>query len=110
MQRTSVLVITWLACVAALAAASNASAGNFDKFRMGCLDEEPAVCPTGMVGHPYSLLIYLDRDSETDFERGADFDCATYRVSSGAFPPGLSVSDEGFISGTPTEPAHFDFY
>jgi hypothetical protein len=103
-------VLASLACVAAFTVVSAGSAGNFDKFRMGCVDEEPAVCPTGMVGQPYSLLIYLDRDSDTDFERGADFDCATYSVSSGAFPPGLSVSDDGFLSGTPTQPGHFDFY
>ena len=102
-----ILLIVALAC---LAVASSSSAGNFDKFRMGCVDEEPAVCPTGIVGTPYSITIYLDRDSETDFERGADFDCATYRVTSGAFPPGLSISDEGYITGIPTEAGHFDFY
>jgi len=109
MGRLKFFVIASAACVA-LALVSNASAGNFDKWRMGCVEEEPAVCPTGTVGQPYSLLIYLDRDSDSDFERGADFDCATYRVSSGAFPPGLSISDEGLISGTPTQAGHFDFY
>jgi len=110
MRRLEIFAIASLACVAALAVASSGSAGNFDKWRMGCVEEEPAVCPTGTVGQPYSLLIYLDRDSETDFERGADFDCATYRVTSGAFPPGLSISDEGLLSGTPTQAGHFDFY
>jgi hypothetical protein len=111
MRRLKILALASLACVAALTVVSNASGGNFDKFRMGCIDEEPAVCPTGAVGKPYSLLIYLDRDSDSDFERGADFDCATYRVSSGAFPPGLSISDdEGLLSGTPTQAGRFDFY
>jgi hypothetical protein len=31
-------------------------------------------------------------------------------VTSGSFPPGLSVSDEGLISGTPTEAGSFRFY
>jgi hypothetical protein len=110
MRPLNVLVLASLGWVAALAVVSSASAGNFDKFRMGCVEEEPAVCPTGTVGQPYSLTIYLDRDSDTDFERGADFDCATYRVSSGAFPPGLSISDEGYLSGIPTQAGHFDFY
>ena len=109
MRRLKVLVCASF-CVAALTVVSNASAGNFDKWRMGCVEEEPAVCPTGTVGQPYSLAIYLDRDSPTDFERGADFDCATYHVSSGVFPPGLSISDEGLISGTPTQAGHYDFY
>ena len=110
MRRISLILTVVLACLAGVTIASSATAGNFDKFRMGCVEEEPAVCPTGIVGTPYSITIYLDRDSETDFERGADFDCATYRVTSGAFPPGLSISDEGYISGIPTEAGHFDFY
>jgi hypothetical protein len=109
MRRIALILVVAVVCLAG-AFGSNASAGNFDKFRMGCVEEEPAICPTGMVGQPYSLLIYLDRDSDTDFDRGADFDCATYQVSSGAFPPGLSISDEGFISGTPTQAGRFDFY
>lgn len=109
MRRIALIVVIVLVSLAG-AFGSTASAGNFDKFRMGCVEEEPAICPTGMVGQPYSLLIYLDRDSDTDFDRGADFDCATYQVSSGAFPPGLFISDEGFISGTPTQAGRFDFY
>jgi putative Ig domain-containing protein len=110
MRRLKILVLASLACVAALTVVSNASAGNFDKFRMGCTGEEPAVCAVGTVGQQYSLTIYLDRDSNSDPDRGADFDCATYRVSSGAFPPGLSISDEGLVSGTPTQAGHYDFY
>ena len=109
MRRISLILTVALACLAGVTIASSATAGNFDKFRMGCVEEEPAVCPTGIVGTPYSITIYLDRDSETDFERGADFDCATYRVTSGAFPPGLSISDEGYISGTGTSPGRYAF-
>lgn len=110
MRRLTLALTVALVCLAGAAFVSNASAGNFDKFRMGCVEEEPAICPTGMVGQPYSLTIYLDRDSPSDFDRGADIDCATYQVSSGAFPPGLSISDEGLISGTLTQAGHFDFY
>ena len=42
--------------------------------------------------------------------RGEDFGCATYGVSSGQFPPGLSISDEGMISGMPTQAGTFSFY
>jgi large repetitive protein len=110
MRAIKILVVASLACVATLTGVSNGSAGNFDRFRMGCVEEEPAICPTATAGQPYVLPIYLDRDSPTDFERGADFDCATYHVSSGAFPPGLTISDEGYLHGTPTEPGHYDFY
>ncbi len=33
-----------------------------------------------------------------------------FSVSSGSLPPGLSVSDEGLISGTPTAAGSYDFY
>jgi hypothetical protein len=91
--------------VLALAASSvfvpGAGAGNFDEERMGCLGDSPATCPTGTVGQPYSLKLYLLGDE--------DLGCAVY-TSSGAHPPGLSVSSEGFLSGTPTQTGRFDFY
>ena len=74
---------------------------------MGCSGENPATCPTGTVGQPYSLTIYL---APPDGGRGEDFGCARFSVSSGSLPPGLSVSDEGLISGTPTAAGSYDFY
>jgi hypothetical protein len=57
------------------------------------------------------LTIYLTRDDPTnDPPRGGDFDCATFHVTSGSLPPGLSISDEGIISGTPTQSGSFDVY
>jgi len=87
-----------------------AAAGNFDEGAMGCSGENPATCPTGTVGQPYSLTIFLTRDAPADPPRGGDFDCARFRVSSGSFPPGLSISDEGIISGAPTQAGGYDFY
>jgi large repetitive protein len=107
MRRFKILVVASLACLAALAIVSNGSAGNFDKDKMGCPGENPASCPRGTVGQPYSLTIYL---TPPDGGRGEDFNCATFQVSSGELPPGLSVSDEGLISGTPTQAGHYDFY
>jgi hypothetical protein len=84
-----------------------AAAGNFDEGKMGCSGENPATCPTGTVGQPYSLTIYL---APPDGGRGEDFGCARFSVSSGTLPPGLSISDEGIISGTPTQAGSYDFY
>ena len=84
-----------------------AAAGNFDEGKMGCAGENPATCPTGTVGSPYSLTIYL---APPDSGRGEDFGCARFSVSSGTLPPGLSISDEGIISGTPTQAGSYDFY
>jgi hypothetical protein len=86
---------------------ASAPAGNFDEERMGCSGENPATCPTGTVGQPYSVEIWLlPREEGT---RGEDYGCATFRAN-GSFPPGLSVSDEGYITGTPTEAGNFAFF
>lgn len=100
----------WWVALPALAAAvvvHSAGAGNFDEERMGCIGEDPATCPAGTVGEPYSLTIYL---TPPDGGRGEDFGCATFHRESGSFPPGLSISDEGYVSGTPTAAGTYEFY
>ena len=99
MRRISLILTIAFVCLAGLTIVPGALAGNFDKDKMGCPGESPAACPTATVGQPYSLTIYL---TPPDGGRGEDFNCARFHVSSGAFPPGLSVSDEGLVSGTPT--------
>ena len=86
-----------------------ASAGKFDQGRMGCTGESPATCPTGTVGTPYSLPVFLQDDDP--------WSCAVFSVSSGTFPPGLSLapyaseSTKGsLISGTPTQPGTYRFF
>jgi hypothetical protein len=96
-----------LAVAVSIVLVPSAGAGNFDEQKMGCAGEAPATCPTGTVGQPYSLTIYL---MPPDGGRGEDFGCATFHVTSGTFPPGLSISDEGVISGTPTTEGTFHFY
>ena len=90
-----------------LGLASSAPAGNFDEQKMGCTGEDPATCPTGTEGVPYSITIYL---VPPDGGRGEDFQCATFHHTGGNFPPGLSIASEGVISGTPTQAGTYDFY
>jgi large repetitive protein len=102
------LFVIVLALFATLVTASSAPAGNFDEEKMGCGGEAPATCPTGTVGQPYLMTIYL---GPPDGARGEDWGCATFHVTSGTFPPGLSIQqDEGTISGTPTQAGSFRFY
>jgi hypothetical protein len=96
-----------LAAAASFVLVPGASAGNFDEGKMGCAGESPATCPEGTVGQPYSLTIYVMPPND---ERGEDFGCLTFRPTSGNFPPGLSISDEGYITGSPTQPGTYDFY
>jgi hypothetical protein len=101
------LFLVVVAAAMSLGLASSAPAGNFDGDLMGCMGEDPILCPTGTEGQPYSLTIYLE---PRDGGRGEDFGCATFHHISGTFPPGLSVADEGVISGTPTTAGEYDFY
>ena len=101
------LLAAVLAVAASIVFVPSAGAGNFDEEKMGCRGENPATCPTGTQFQPYSITIYL---VPPDGGRGEDFGCATFHHTSGNFPPGLSISDEGFISGTPTEAGNFQFY
>ena len=101
-------LVAALAAVCSLAIVSGAPAGNFDESRMGCAGENPAVCPTGTTGTPYSLPIELGGDE--------DEACAVF-TSSGSLPPGLTITRQfvnetgyGLISGTPTQAGIYDFY
>jgi hypothetical protein len=105
LKRFSIAI--FLTVAAAFLFVPGASAGNFDEAKMGCAGENPATCPDGTVGQPYSLTIYV---IPPDDERGEDFGCMTFAASSGNFPPGLSISDEGYIIGTPTQPGTYEFY
>ena len=106
MRRIRILTIVFV-CLAAVIVVPGALAGNFDESKMGCTGEDPALCPPATVGQGYSLTIYL---SPPDSGRGEDFDCARFNVSSGALPPGLSVSNEGLLAGTPTQAGSYGFY
>jgi large repetitive protein len=101
------LYLVVLAATMSLGLASSAPAGNFDEEKMGCAGQDPATCPTGTEGQPYSITIYL---SPADGGRGEDFGCATFHHSGGSFPPGLSIASEGVISGMPTQAGTYDFY
>ena len=101
MHRIRLLVLAACACLAVLAIPSVASSGDF-------LDEpcpngggDLYVCPPGTQGAPYSLTWKTDDPIP---------DCASVSVSSGAFPPGLSVGDELVARGTPTQAGTYDFY
>ena len=107
MRRFSLFLTFALVCLAGATFVPGAAAGNFDGDKMGCPGETPNVCATATAGQPYSLTIYL---KPPDGGRGEDFGCATFHVTSGSFPPGLSISDEGIISGTPTQAGSFSFF
>lgn len=97
-----------LAVAASVVVVPGASAGDFDPPRMNCSGDDPATCPTGQVGEPYSLSVRLVGDQDTG--------CAVLRVSSGGLPAGLSITQQfnetkaAIISGTPTAAGSFSFF
>ena len=100
MRRIRVLTAVAIACVAALTIVGGAPAGDFaDDPCAGSGDVY--VCPAGTAGQPYALDIKLKEPWPG---------CTQFHVSSGSFPPGLSVSDDGNIRGTPTAAGSYTFY
>jgi large repetitive protein len=101
MRRTTLIsALAALACFTALAVVASAPAGDFADA--ACSGDPTKVCPAGTVGQPYSVEFTLKEPGDA---------CPTFKVSSGDFPPGLTLaSDEGVARGTPTQAGSFTFY
>jgi PKD repeat protein len=85
-----------IALVAVLAGvfASSASAGGYT--------DASYYTPVGKVGTPYSHTV--------EWKPGTGCPPYTYAVVGGAFPPGLTLSSNGHITGTPTQAGTYTFY
>jgi putative Ig domain-containing protein len=95
------LLIAVFVLAATVVIVPGASAGDFTDEQ--CPEQGPDnfVCPAGEVGKPYSHTFQLKEP-----EPG----CPSFTVTSGSLPPGLTLSSEGVVSGTPTEVGAFAFY
>jgi large repetitive protein len=63
-----------------------------------------ATCPPGRQGEPYGLRFLLKEGS------GCSPGDDSWSVTSGSFPPGLTLASEGIVSGTPTQAGNFTFF
>lgn len=100
MRRFRVLLLAAVALVAVLGLASSAPAGDFADGP--CSGEPSKLCPTATVGQSYSATFTLKEPGDCD---------PRFVVSSGAFPPGLTLAtDDGAARGTPTEAGSFTFF
>ncbi len=97
---SEVLIIAAAASFAVLALTSSAPAGDFAEGP--CSGDPSKLCPTATVGQAYSTTFTLKEPG----------DCGpSFAVSSGSFPPGLSLaSDEGVARGTPTQAGSYTFF
>jgi hypothetical protein len=101
MRRIRILVVAVFASIAALGIVSESSAGDFADDPCPLASGDNYLCPAATQGSPYALDIKLKEPWPG---------CTRFAVSSGNFPPGLSVSDDGNIRGTPTTPGSYTFY
>jgi hypothetical protein len=104
------LFIVFLAIVGSIVLVPGAVAGDIaDDPCFDASGPDTATCPAGAVGTLYSITIKLKEGSGC-----GDAFPPTWSVSSGTFPPGLSLSSNGMagavLSGTPTEAGNFTFY
>ena len=97
---TLILTTAAFACFTALTVVAAAPAGDFTDA--ACSGEPVKVCPTATTGQSYSVEFTLKEPG----------DCGpSFAVSSGSFPPGLSLaSDEGAARGTPTQAGSYTFF
>ena len=94
-------LVVLAATAAAFVLVPGAAAGNYDEQAMGCSGENPATCPTGTEGVPYTLpLKVLEEEG-----------CEVHQVTSGTLPPGLSVNSHADrIEGTRTKAVEYRFF
>jgi len=100
MRRIRILAVLAIACFSALALASGAPAGDFADEPCSDVGGDRFLCPTATAGSGYSLRILLKEP----------YECSVMRVTSGSFPPGLSLASEGVVSGTPTRAGEYTFF
>jgi hypothetical protein len=99
------LSLVALACVAASVLVSAAPAGSID-------DGDPCpksggnelLCPPGTEGVPYSIKFHADEDPPC--APGDD----KWTATNGSVPPGLSLAENGQLSGTPTKAGTYSFW
>ena len=99
-----ILLLLVLASVIAGAVASDARALGFSDVPCPLsdpVDHQLKVCPSAEVGKPYALQVE---------GRGGCVPYVRYAVTAGMPPPGLSLSSDGLISGTPAQTGTSKFY
>lgn len=100
--RSALLVV---ALVAVLTVAPDAPAGGIsDETCPNVAGEHTNTCPAGTVGVPYSIRFTESEGS------GCGPGRQTFHVDSGIFPPGMTLTPDGALSGTSFQPGSFRFY
>lgn len=106
MRIRRILLIIVFVLAASVVVVPGATADDFaDQPCPDAAGPNTSTCPAGTAGVPYSLQFLLADGA------GCGPGLTTWSVSSGTFPPGLSLnSGSGAVSGTPTEAGSFKFF
>jgi hypothetical protein len=101
MRRVRLILTLAVLCVAGLVVVSSGAAQSFADAP--CTEQigDNKICPSATAGVPYALDIRLQEPWPG---------CHSIALTSGDFPPGLTVSSDGNIRGTPTTPGSYSFY
>ena len=101
MRRIPLMLIVAFVCLAGLTLAPGAGAGDFADEPCNNVSGDNYTCPPATTGNAYSLDIQLKEPWPG---------CTNMFVSSGEFPPGLSIDGDGRIRGTPSRAGGYTFY
>ena len=102
---THKLLLLRLAVAACLTFASAVTAGGIDDQPCpNVAGENTNTCPAGTVGVPYALR-FVEREGS-----GCGPGRQTFHLDSGLAPPGLTLEQDGGLSGTPEQAGRFRFY
>lgn len=101
MRRIPLTLTVALVCLAGLTLVPSAAAGDFADEPCSTAVGDNYICPPATAGTPYAIDIKLKEPWPG---------CTNMSVSSGEFPPGLSIDGDGQIRGTPTRSGGYTFY
>jgi hypothetical protein len=102
LKRLSLLAV--LAAAVSLGVVSDAFAGSIADFDPCPKGGPDLVCPVGTTGTPYSIRFHGDEDPIC-----APGDDKWY-AKNGTVPPGLTLAENGVLSGTPTQEGTYSFW
>jgi large repetitive protein len=100
-----VRLVLLLVALAALTVAARASAGGIDDEPCpNVAGENTNTCPAGTVGTPYAIR-FVEREGS-----GCGPGRQTFHLDAGIPPPGLNLTSDGWLTGTPEQAGRFRFY
>lgn len=84
-------------------------AGTYDMFALGIPDDLPTTLTSPALDDVELLQWTVNRPFSSTFVPGGGLEPFSFTLGSGGLPPGLTLSAEGVLSGTPSTPGDYSF-